>query len=130
MRSASGSTLDDPACAEGQGSVCRKETHQTRSSDAAGKEVFMYFNRAALIHGSNVDATVRQAALGLGVEELFGGCEQAPRLGRGDEHPQIIARGFLPDELGERLGPQRLVRVTGLPVGGMDGVFGHSPPSP
>ena len=43
-----------------------------------------------------------------------------------DEHPQVFPRRLLPDELAERLGPQRDVRVLRLALGGEGGVIGHS----
>ena len=45
-----------------------------------------------------------------------------------DEHAQILARGLLTDELGERFGPQRCVGVLRLPLGRMEGDgSGHMP---
>ncbi len=49
----------------------------------------------------------------------------AARLRRIDEHPEVLARRLLPDELAERLGPQRGVGVVGEALGGERGVIGH-----
>ena len=38
-----------------------------------------------------------------------------------DEHTEVLARRFLANELAERLGPQRRVRIFRLPLGRMQG---------
>ena len=49
----------------------------------------------------------------------------AARLGALNEHPQVVLRRRLPDEFGERLGPQRGVGVVRLALRGEVGVIGH-----
>ena len=51
----------------------------------------------------------------------------AAAFGGVDEHPQVLARRLLADELVEALGPQRLVDVLGRPFrrGDAGGVRGH-----
>ena len=50
-----------------------------------------------------------------------------PRLRCLDEHAQILARSFLPDEFGERFGAQGRVRVFRLAGGGQIGISRHEP---
>jgi len=50
----------------------------------------------------------------------------AARPGAIYEDPQIVARGLLPDKLGQALRPQRGVGIVGLPIGRMEGcILGH-----
>ena len=49
----------------------------------------------------------------------------AARFRAFDEHPQVVLRRRLPDELGQRLGPQRGVSVLNLAMRGKEGVIGH-----
>ena len=49
----------------------------------------------------------------------------APHFRAFDEHAQIILRRRLPDEYGQRLGPQGRVSVLDLAMGGKEGVIGH-----
>src|SRR3546814_14012807 len=44
-----------------------------------------------------------------------------------DEHAEVLARGLLPDELGERLRAQSGVLVLRLALGGEGGIIGHEP---
>jgi hypothetical protein len=54
----------------------------------------------------------------------------APRPGGRDEHPQILPRRLLPDELVERLGAQRRIQVLGPALGRGEAVdIRHEPSS-